>query len=351
MELIMYTPGPQNPGAYPHTGPHYAEWGDLTAYGLVYDPFVDAYRYDPAQKQNYYESMGWVPPTPSVPKPPSMAQQALLMAAPTAANVAGQYLAQQLGLGAAQGGAQGTGLLGSLFGGGGGAAAQAASQGAMQGPLTQGAQMMNNLGIGRETAQSIANATPYLGLLGAGLGGYGLYNAIKKGDKKSGALSGASLMGGLGAAAPLAGLALGPLGIGGMALGGLLGGLGLGSINDRKTTKEYQQERRAALSPALQLTTARDPNDTGVWKDGKYAGQKWSWDKALDLAKDDPWHFIGNFGNFQTFGEDWVHTPEEKQRQVVSQLIDQGLYRSDKGDILISDPNRAKEIYQNVMGG
>jgi len=370
-----YSPGAQNRGAYPHTGPNYSYWGDLTQYGLVYDPYLDAYRRDPRAQQAYYESQGWIEPPPQAPKGPSTMQQVGMMAAPTAMGVAGQWLGQQI-MPAAKPTAvayspQAGGVIMSdgsvnLIGGGtvpagggaGGGLLGLGGSGATGGPAGFGAGVGNPGVAGPPAAQSpglLASAAPYLGLAGAGLGAYGVYDAMRGRDRKSsaikGGLSGAGMGAGLGMAAPLAGFAslgLGPLGL--LALGGGLLGGGLGGAFGRKRTEDVQRERRENLSPALQSLTARDPNDTGVWKDGKYAGQGWSWDKALDLAKEDPWHFIGNFGNFQTFGENWAHTPEEQQREVVSRLIGENLYRSNKGDILISDADRARQIYNEVRG-
>ena len=119
-----------------------------------------------------------------------------------------------------------------------------------------------------------------------------------------------------------------------------------------KSTKDYQKERWGKLSPAAQgLYQANHPdNDTGVWQTGKYAGQKWSFDKALDLAKEDPTNFIGVLGNLETFGDRWLGVPLEKQKEVVSQLVNQGLYTSDKGDVLIKDKGKAQSIFDKVLG-
>lgn len=146
-----------------------------------------------------------------------------------------------------------------------------------------------------------------------------------------------------------------PVGAAVAAIAGILAGTG---VLEHKSTKEYHAERVGRLGPAGQdyfnkaaSLAAQDPNN-GTWTDGKYAGQKWTFEKAQDLAKDDPTHFIGNMGNFDTFGDGWTTTPYEKQKNIVSRLIDEGLYVSNKGDVMIDHENqaRAKEIYNEEMG-
>jgi len=88
---------------------------------------------------------------------------------------------------------------------------------------------------------------PYLGLAGAGLGAYGVYNAAKEGDVGSGALSGAGMGLGLGAAAPMLGLAATPLGwpaLAGFALAGALGGGGIAGIAGMGDKNMFQTEQK-----------------------------------------------------------------------------------------------------------
>lgn len=200
--------------------------------------------------------------------------------------------------------------------------------------------------------------TPYLGVAGAALGGYGLYNAIKAHDSKSAFLSGAGLGGGLAAAAPLLGFTpLGWAGLGLAALGGGAFGLGAESLLGHKTTKEYEAERWGGLqengvNDANAAFQANHPDgDTGVWQTGKYAGKKWNFTDALDLAKDDPSQFRLVFGNYQTFGNDWAKYSPAQQDAIVRELINQGLYKSDHGDILITNENKAREIKDQILAG
>lgn len=182
------------------------------------------------------------------------------------------------------------------------------------------------------------------------IGGKQAYNAggrnILKGKGKSGDYGNMALY----AAAPYLAVwdaALGAVGMDGIAPT-VTKAVGLG----QKSTKDYQDERWGALSPAAQeLRAANHPeNDDGIWDTGKYAGQKWSFDKALDLAKDDPTHFVGVLGNLETFGDDWLSTDINKQKEIVSRLTNEGLYHSNKGDVLIEDgkQDRAKQIFDEV---
>lgn len=148
-------------------------------------------------------------------------------------------------------------------------------------------------------------------------------------------------------------LGRGTLGIATGGLSELARALGVG----HKSTDDYQKERLDALrdggdvSYANLLEGARETADANdnKWTTGKYAGEDWTFDKALDLAKDDSTHFLHSLGNAQTFGDDWLNLEEEKRKQVVGELIANDLYHSDKGDILINDQDRARDIYSNIL--
>ncbi len=199
---------------------------------------------------------------------------------------------------------------------------------------------------------------------GTAVAGYNLMDAAGNfgGDRK-GVTEGAATTIGTGLGAFFGG----PVGAGigsvigrtaGRGLNSVLGSAGISGWD--KSTKDYQDERWGALSPELQgLRAANHPDgDTGVWTketdpSGKYVGQEWTFEKAQDLAKDDPSHFIGVLGNAETFGNDWLGLEEDKQKQVVSQLVNQGLYNLNKGDVLIADENKkkAQDIYASIVNG
>lgn len=157
----------------------------------------------------------------------------------------------------------------------------------------------------------------------------------------------------------------GPLGAGigsiagrtvGRGINSALGALGVGGW--KKGTADFHKERVAGLSPAGQDFFARadavNAENEGVWQEGPFKGEKWTFEKATELAKKDPTHFIGNMGNFETFGSDtWVNTGINKQKEVVKRLVDEGLYTADMGDVIISgkDQERAREIFDEVTKG
>ena len=186
----------------------------------------------------------------------------------------------------------------------------------------------------------------------------GIANAMKGNDRErsalSGGLSGAGMGLGAGMAAPLL-LGGGPLGwgtLGLLALGGGLTGGALGGIFGRKKTEDYQKERWGGLGEQGQLAYGMNhpENDSGVWQTGKYAGQDWSWDKALDLASEDPTHFAGVLGNYQVYGDEWGSIAADKRDEIVRRNIAAGNYSSDKGDIIINDPAKAQQIKDEVLG-
>lgn len=250
----------------------------------------------------------------------------------------------------------------------GAATGGAATSGALNladdvGSLTYGGQPISaagsSAGSGATSAGStLASAAPYLGLAGAVLGADGVANAIKEGDEKSGAISGAGTGLGLAAAAPLLGFGpLGWLGFGAAALGGAGVGAGLAGLFGHESTKEAQKKRwgkleKDGVAGAAQAYAINHPEgDDSTWKDGKYAGQKWSMDKALDLVKEDPTHFHHVYGNYKTFGNDWSGYSADQKSQIVARIADAGLYDSKKGDVIITNEDQARKIKDEVLGG
>lgn len=200
---------------------------------------------------------------------------------------------------------------------------------------------------GKDLATDVSPWLQYgAGGLATALGGYKTYDAFQHGGK--GMRTGMSTLGaGIGTMlAPGIGTVVGALA--GNALG--YGAKKMGLVH--KTTKQTEQERWGKLSPAAQgLYAANHPeNDSGVWQTGKYAGQKWTFDKALDLAREDPTHFVGVLGNVETFGNDWLKYTPEQQKAIVSGLVNNGLYKADKGDVRIRDKNLALAIRDQVLG-
>lgn len=244
-------------------------------------------------------------------------------------------LASSLGAGVTSGSGAlmtGAGLKGASLGASGAANAASGTSAAVT-PAVQG------IGI-----------TPYLGAAGALAGGYGLYNAIQGNDKKSGALSGAALGGGLAAAAPLVGL--GPVGWAGIGLASLLGaggGAGLTSLFGHKSTKEYQREKWGNLADSAHSPTQNYANNYLNYLnsdqakiDAQYPNTFEGKKAAGTLKAEDVW---GGHGMFKTFGDDWLGKYTEDQRRAVSNaLLANDLIRTSKGDQYITDEARAKEL-------
>lgn len=361
----------------PYTDKTGKVWPDTMNQGgvaLILDPVASLktgrpkYRADPKQQQEYAYKYGFA----ERPKEPTGPLEGLAMVGGSAAAlVGGQKLgeslssigsqtankAAQTGLSqvgqttlANQGGQTAGQSLASLSGSG----APAAKAGEVIGvqTLSDGSTLMSD---GSVVAPGVGIA-PYLGLAGAGLGAYGIKEAIDARDPKMGAISGAGMGLGLGAAAPLAGF--GPLGWGALGLmalgGGALGG-GLTAGLGHESTKEAQERRWGKLSPSAQLLKqANHPeNDDGIWDTGKYAGQKWTFEKALDLAKEDPTHFQGVYGNLSALGDGgdkYLALNDAQQKEFVRQNIAAGNYDSKKGDVIIKDKERAQQIYQGIIG-
>lgn len=123
-----------------------------------------------------------------------------------------------------------------------------------------------------------------------------------------------------------------------------------------QTTKQKQQERWGKLAQrgvpnAEAAYEANHGQGDGTWGSGKYAGQKWSFEKAQDLARQDPTHFQHVYGNYDTFGTDWSNYTDEQQKAITAGLVANGLYKSNKGDIIVADKAAAMKIKDQVLAG
>lgn len=125
---------------------------------------------------------------------------------------------------------------------------------------------------------------------------------------------------------------------------------------DHKSTKEMQAERWGSLIDAgvpnaeIAYAANHPDGDTGKWSSGKYAGQDWTFEKASDLAREDPTHFQHVLGNYQALGNDYSGLTDAQQKSFTAKALADGLYSANKGDVLISDQGRAKSILAEILG-
>jgi len=63
----------------------------------------------------------------------------------------------------------------------------------------------------------------------------------------------------------------------------------------------------------------------------------------------DPKDLTGVYGNIKTFGPEWANLSQDQREQVTQGLIGANLYNSKKGEVEITDPNKAKQIYATII--
>jgi len=316
-------PGPQMPDRYDTVGPNYGKWGEQEGY--TYDPATDKYKPNQTQAgaqpqqggktnaagllslgRHAIEAGGTEAAASSIPAGFAVAADGVTLINPAT----GAFQ-----VGTAEGGA-------ALM-----------SDGTIVGAGSSGGGALSVAGIG-----SAGNVLlPAAGVVGA-------YDLLGRDFKKNGAgyLRGV----GQGAASGAAiGSFFGPPGAGiGAGIGGLVG---LGKVAfGHKSTGDYQNERWGALGPGGQLARAMNhpENDDGIWDEGKYAGEKWSFDKALDRARENPAEFAGVLGNFEAGGDEWGSIEASKRDEIVRRNIEEGNYYSNKGDIIVRDKDRFRAI-------
>lgn len=123
-----------------------------------------------------------------------------------------------------------------------------------------------------------------------------------------------------------------------------------------QTTRQRAQEHTADLMDQFKddkkyqsyiEETRRGYNDAPVDPAHPFAGKYGTWDeyKSAGLnAKD----LAGVYGNLKTFGQDWTNIDQGQREKVTQGLIDAGLYNSKKGEVEITDADKAKQIYSDL---
>lgn len=411
MEERSPQPGPKQPGKYPvQPGPKYDYYGEQQ--GWIYNPYSDEYMPDPATSQAWGEEVGLIEPEEKPPGLgeqllPVAATAGTMYAAQELGKEAvggGLYdtvsgwfgggeaatTATEAAQGAMSGGQTASQLPGFMS-----TSTNAASSGAYPvGTAVDGSVMMSdgttqaaNSGFMSGYGQVGGGPINYLGPVGMAAGGYGMAQAYESGDELSGALSGATFGAGAAGTAALMGANLGSISmlgvtlgpVGWLAVGGALIGASLGLMGGHKSTKQIQAERRNALIKGgnqyfQQFTdiTAKSAADyvkekadvlddrgvrtdlgddfIGFDDDGRWVNNKYiRTHNEADLRPQDAW---GSMGVFETFGGDkWLtDTTEDQRYQITEQLLNEGLLKGDKGDLIIfsDDQARAREIYDSV---
>ena len=177
-------------------------------------------------------------------------------------------------------------------------------------------------------AASSLGALPLAGIaLAAGIGGKGIYNLIKGKDPS-----------------------YAQRGVLGVATGGL-SEVARHFLN-HKTTRQVAQDHTKDLlsqgtdnSPWQAYVNAMRGQYNAPPPDPSkpFAGKYGSWDEYQKAGLDAS-DLTGVYGNLKTFGPDWASKSFDQQKAITQGIIDAGLYNSKKGEVEITDPERAKQI-------
>lgn len=262
---------------------------------------------------------------------------------PVAGSLAGLYGANAIMNGGA----------GGLFGGTTGATAAAQGALAPAAPNVLGASVVS----GAPTAAAAPAAT---GVMGTGLGVAPL--AAIAGATYLGGKAGLDMLQGKGKAWQDASLQdnAGRV-ILGMATGGL-SEVANKFFGGRETTRDHQKGNTEELlkqsdDPTWQgyVSAMREQNETGPsdasMPYGDSKGNKFA--NFADYKKSglDASNLTGVVGNLQTFGPDWAKLSQEQRQKVTQGIIDADLYDSKKGEVVITDPTKAKSIFDSIVAG
>lgn len=150
----------------------------------------------------------------------------------------------------------------------------------------------------------------------------------------------------------------GPVGI---IPGGLIGGaVGLTkSLLNHETTRDVAKKhtedlkKQAPDDSAYQqyVSGMRGQYDSAPSDPSKpFASKYSSWDEYKNAGLDAA-DLTGVYGNIKTFGPDWAHLSFDQQKQVTQGLINAGLYDSKKGEVVVTDEAKARQIKDEILSG
>jgi hypothetical protein len=352
-------------------GPNYNQYGEQPGY--IYNPYTDHYIPDPKVAGQYTGQ-------PDAPTPPGLGQ---IVGVPAAVLGAGALATEG-----------GKGLGGLLSFGGKATTEDAAAKAAEAAKAAQAAkvagspQAMASLATSNpaaaDAAYAAASSLPYSGAgvaadAGSAFSGAtagvdaGATNAAMAAPESAGLL-------GIGAL-PLAAIAAGTY-LGGKSaydmfqgktdnsIPGIIGrgtlGIATGGLSElarhfmmRKTTRDIAEDHTKDLQSAAPddqnyqayVSGMRDqygsaPTDPSKPFDGKYATFNDYKNAGLDAS-----NLTGVYGNIKQYGPQWASLSEAQRQQVTQKNIDDGIYDSDHGEVVLTDPNKAQANFDAVIGG
>ena len=331
-------PGPQQPNKYKFVGNNYRIHGEQP--GFRYDPYTDQYyadrRTDAQIEAEERAAAG----------PPGLFETVAPIAGLGVAYYGGKAIGEKL-----------PGAISSMWDSGGAEAAKELGSAVTTATdATAGAAgIVPDVGAFSGTpAEALGASTGMFDLAGVGsagnvllpaAGAIGAYDVLAndRGPVRGGlqgAASGAAI-----------GSYFGPAGAGiGAGIGGSIG-LIKGLLGDHEATKEVQERHWGKLAKSGDAATQqyaqqylqhveRGPSDGPKFNELKSSGQL------------KPEHVWGGYGMFKTFGADWLNKYSEEQRRQISQaMIDAGLIDQKKGDLVVNDATKAKEIAGRISQG
>lgn len=195
---------------------------------------------------------------------------------------------------------------------------------------------------------ALGGVTPYLGAAGAAYGAYNMYEGLKEGDMGQTGMGAA----GVGLGINAMGYALGPWGWGALAAATLASKLTKHeSTRDvaKKHTKSLMNQGKDDATWQNYVATMRKGFDKAPVNPSKpFAGKYATWQEYEAAGLEAP-DLTGVYGNLKTFGPQWAKLSEDQRVAVTQGIINAGLYKSKKGEVEITDPSKAKTIYESVL--
>lgn len=137
----------------------------------------------------------------------------------------------------------------------------------------------------------------------------------------------------------------------GVATGGLselanMFGFGHKSTRDVASghTKELQGQGVDNAAWQQYVSGMRKQYDSAPTDPSKpFAGKYDSWDAYKTGGLEAP-DLAGVYGNLSTFGPDWANYSDQQRQDITQTLIDNNLYDSQKGEVIVTDPEKAKQL-------